>query len=62
MDSVIKRTTSARYPSAHRLLPVIPLDQKLSTKLDALCTATGKTATAVVRSLIESARIPKDAK
>jgi hypothetical protein len=44
------------------MLPNIALDETHATKLRALCTATGKTATAVVRSLIDSARIPKDAK
>lgn len=61
MSTPTSRSAERRARAAW-LLPNIALDEAHANKLRTLCAATGKTATAVVRSLIDSARIPKDAK
>lgn len=49
----------ARRKRAAYMLPAIALDAEQATKLRALCAHRNETASAVVRSLIASARIPK---
>lgn len=51
--------SKTRRGRAAWLLPNIALDADQATRLRALCTHRNETASAVVRSLIASARIPK---